>query len=195
MLLIIWILNILNKVKFYNYESDFVGLTKKKTLFIYLPAYIKFKSDSNITKLIYLTRIVIALFHQVLGHLNIIYQIYLYEENKDINRQKEAGEFIEEQLFGFYNGKMSIKEMLFVLDAFNYKNSTNHKEFRNIFENLDKTNMTKSNISSVLKNILSFFEINIDELDYNSLEKLDIGKSKNGNKYHFSNYHSLKYKK
>ena len=200
--------SILNKVKFFNYESDFVGLTKKKTFFIYIPAYIKIKSDGNLTKLIYLTTIVIALFHEILGHLNIRYQIYLYEENKDIksplpeqpsdygkNRQKEAGEFIEEQLFGFYNNKMNIKEMLFVLDAINYKNSTNHKKFRNIFDNLDKTNMTKLNISSELKNILSLYDINIDELDYNSLEKLDIEKNKSGNKYHFSNYHSLKYKK
>ena len=197
----IQIKKILDSLKFFNYETDFIGETKKRFLIIYIQSQLKNDYNPNIdlTKLIYLTVFLICCIHEIIGHLYL--RINNYLEDKQINspqplypsdyaktRKKESGEYIEEMLFGNYNFEMTIKEILFTLDKENY--NKNNLTFR---ENFKKANNQEIFISNSLKEILNLYDININKIKLNSLEKFFVNKAKN-EKIKFPKHHSV-YKK
>ena len=100
-------------------------------------------------------------------------------------RKKESGEFLEELLFGDYKCSMTIAQILFILDKKNY--STNFIQFRNNFIKCDSIDV--DNISSGLMEIMKLYEIDINELDYDSKSKYKVSKSKGEEREEFPHQH------
>ena len=179
---------ILKNIIFYTFKTDFVGITSRTTMKIYeynnYYKSIEFLNDDNINevifKLITLAFTQISNFHEILGHLNIGYQIYSCEdeekkkkyESPEINKElssdyakkrgnKESGENIEILLFGRVITYLTLKEVLFILDQNNYiKND--YKKFR---EKFMKCNSNDIYLSEEFKHILiNIFGINPDNI-------------------------------
>jgi len=192
---------VLDDLHFFNYSTDFVAETKKRFLFIYFQASISSekKLDINIKKIIYLVIFLISCFHEIIGHLYLRINCYLYKKENisspipqnpssyGIGRQKESGEFIEERLFGDYEYKMTIKQILFTLDKNNYKNDLS--DFRKNFKKADERDI--ENISKDLVNILNMYEISLDDLNYDSTDSYQVNKSRRQQKYTFPDHHSI----
>ena len=193
---------IMDNLHFFNFRTNFVAETKKRFLFIYIQASISSENDYNtdIKKIIYLVIFLISCMHEILGHLYLRINNYIYKTEKISSpkpkfpseyaeeRDKESGEFIEEQLFGNYNFKMTMKEILFALDKDNYKNGL--MEFQNNYKKANEKDI-KNNISNELNNILNEFGISLDNLNINSKNKYSVNKSKNQEKYIFPQHHSI----
>ena len=103
--------------------------------------------------------------------------------------KKETGEFIEESLFGNYQYKMTMKEILFILDKANYMAGLS--AFRTNFKNANNRNI--KNISNELKVIASLYRINISNFNYGKKYKYPVNKNKNEQKYLFPQHHSIKH--
>ena len=192
---------IMDNLHFFNFRTNFVAETKKRFLFIYIQASISSENDYNtdIKKIIYLVIFLISCMHEILGHLYLRINNYIYKTEKISSpkpkfpseyaeeRDKESGEFIEEQLFGNYNFKMTMKEILFALDKENYKNGL--MEFQNNYKKANEKDI--NNISNELNNILNAFGISLNKLNINSKNKYSVNKSKNQEKYIFPQHHSI----
>ena len=191
--------NILDNIRFFNYKTDFVAETKNRFLFIYMQASIQEDLSYNIhiKKSVYFAIFLISCFHEIIGHFYIRIHNYL---NKRISsplpeilrsdyansRGKEAGEYIEELLFGNYKFKMNMKEILFILDKQNYK--TDFGEFRENFKNSAKS---KLNISNEFQNILDLYDIELNQIEFNSGKTYSVNKDKHQKSYSFPQHHSL----
>ena len=175
---------ILKNIKYYIFKTNFAGLTKRKTLSIYEYANLsEFSRDEfsnkDILKLVFLAFNLITNKHEILGHLNISYQIYSSNnENKKIYKSpeiakeissdyakerggKESGENIEIKLFGRVITYLTLKEALFILDLTNYL-TNDYNSFRKKFENC---NNNKIYIDDAFKCILeNSFQINPDNI-------------------------------
>ena len=92
-------------------------------------------------------------------------------------RGKESGEFVEGILFGDYKSKMTLKQILFILDRNNY--SVYHNEFRTNFE-IKSNNVDLNTISDELKNIMNLFEIDVDDKEIQSEQLYTVGKYMKG---------------
>jgi len=105
-----------------------------------------------------------------------------------IGMQKEPGEFIEESLFGKYECKMTIKQIIFTLDKENYMNKVS--DFQNNFKNAHE--MDIESISKDFINILTIYEISLENLNYDSTDRYPVNKSKRQQKYYsFPEHHSI----
>ena len=192
--------NILNNIRFFNFKTDFVGITKKRFLNIYIQAFPPENTNGNKidkVKIIYLTIFLITCFDEIMAHLLVIIYNYLNKNNKigsslpnkpsdyAKKRKKESGEFLEELLFGDYKCSMTIAQILFILDKKNY--STNFIQFRNNFIKCDSIDV--DNISSGLMEIMKLYEIDINELDYDSKSTYKVSKSKGEEREEFPHQH------
>ena len=200
------IINILNNMRFVNYNTDFVAETKKRFLYLYMQSspitnYLIY--GINIKKSIYLAMLLISCIHEIIGHLYKGIYNYLYYDKNDEKllspmtgllatdcvkaSKKESGEDIEELLFGNYGYDMRIKEILFILDKKNY--NSDYKEFNKKFV---KVKSKALKISNELKKMLQIFDINLKKLDLKSSKTYRVNK---GNKYQesykFPQHHSL----
>ena len=191
--------NILNNLRFFNYRTNFVAETKNRFLFIYFQASIleDLAFNINIKKMIYLAIFLISCFHEIIGHLYIRVHNYLNKRiqspsPKDLKspysiaRDKEAGEYVEELLFGNYEFRMTMKEILFILDKKNY--NTNYSKFRENFGNANKCSL---NISGQLKTILDLYEVKLSKINPKSGIKYQVNKSKYEEPYSFPQYHCI----
>lgn len=137
---------ILNNITFYFFDTDFAGLTDRETMKIYeyasyenlIDIYDKELLNEDALKLIFLSFNVIVNFHEILGHYNIRYQIYIDEHenkkkynspkiDKDLSsdyakgrEDKESGENIEIKLFGRVISNLTLKEALYIINPSNY---------------------------------------------------------------------------
>ena len=190
---------IINNIRFFNFESDFVGVTKGKLQFIYIKAKMKFCSNESITILVYLAILIIALMHEIIGHLNIRFQNFVndtkikspkpeYGSSYAIERGRESGEFVEEKLFGNYKCQMNLREILFSLDIKNY-NNYEPDEFRKNFKSCK--NLKLKDISNELKNILQLLNIIINDKDLENSEIYIVQKNKREQYYYFGQHHSM----
>ena len=108
------ITKIIDNIRYYVFLSDFDGLTVGNTLSVYMDGepYI-INNEIILSKLSYLSENVKIFFHEIIGQLDIRFQCYLYKDQKYTSPKpkkptpkailrsgKEAGEFIEELLFG-----------------------------------------------------------------------------------------------
>ena len=198
------IIQILEELHFFNYQTDFVAEAKKKFLFIYFQASLSSAKilDINAKKVIYLAIFLISCFDKIIGHLYFKFNSYLYK-NENVSffkpkyysdyekrRHKESGEFIVESLFGNYDCKMTIKQIIFTLDKENYKNGLS--DFQNNFKNAQEKDI--ESISKDLINILNIYGIDLDNLNYlnyYSKNKYQINKSKDQQKFTFPEHHSI----
>ena len=191
---------ILNNVRFFNYRTNFVAETKNKFLYIYIRSILpeEYPTDINQKTCIYLIIFLTACIHEIIGHLFLRIYNYLNKDKKQSSpmpknpsnyakkRQKESGEYIEEMLFGNSKYQMTMKEILFALDKNNY--NVNYKIFR---KNFDSINEQKNEISEELKQILELYEINLEELNLNSIEKFSLNKASEQYGFQISQYHSI----
>ena len=196
-----YVLKILNEIRFFSFPTKFTAETKKRLLLIYIQTYIRNNEveDINIKKLIYLAIFLVSCFHEIAGHLSLRVYNYIFNNDKKgspkpkypssyaTKRQKESGESIEENLFGNYQFKMSIKQIFYILDVKNYLYE-NSDIFMSGFTNLkDKTLI----FSERLNNILKLFEISIDEVILNSEEVYTINKSRYNEEIQCPPHHSI----
>jgi len=192
---------VLDDLHFFNYATDFVAETKKRFLFIYFQASLSSekKFDINTKKIIYLVIFLISCFHEIIGHFYLRINCYLYKNENisspmpqnpssyAIGREKESGEFIEESLFGEYEYKMTIKQIIFTLDKENYRNGAS--DFQNNFKKADE--MEIGSISKDLIHFLNMYDISLGNLNYNSTDSYPVNKSKRQQKYSFPEHHSI----
>ena len=136
---------IINNIRYYIFHSGFDGMTLGRNLSVYVngdPYFIK--NNAVLSKLAYLSNNVQSNLHEIIGHLNIRFQFYLskdkrYESPKPkkpsklakSRNGKESGEFVEELLFGIFNERLELEQMLYILDIKNYNKSID--EFREDF--------------------------------------------------------------
>ena len=196
------ILRILNDIRFFNFQSDFTGLTKKRFLLIYVQGFLRNNypnANDDIIKLIYLGTILIVFIHEIIGHLNLRIQNYL-DKTKKIEfptpnhpsyyakgRGKESGEFLEELLFGNYDCRMTIFQIIFILNVENY--NVDYKTFKSNFEKCN--NSVLNNIPLRLRKIFKAYEIDVKKLNTGNNEKYQVSKILGGGKIIFPQHHSL----
>ena len=110
----------------------------------------------------------------------------IYPSDYAKERGKESGEVVEENLFGNYQCKMTMKEIFFTLDKENY-NGKSLTTFRQNFENANKIDV---NISDDLKKNLDLYEINQKKLYLELKSQYLVSKSKFQQKYSFHQHHN-----
>ena len=198
------ITKIIDNIRYYVFLSDFDGLTVGNTLSVYMDGepYI-INNEIILSKLSYLSENVKTFFHEIIGHLDIRFQYYLYKDQKYTSPKpkkptpeailrygKEAGEFIEELLFGKAKKKMNVAQMLYVLDIQNYNKSLD--DFLQGYKNchLEKT----YNISKDLEIFLKQVDIDIKRIISNKKYSCDIYKTKNSQSRYTHLRHPLNYK-
>ena len=138
------------------------------------------ESNEDVFKLMTLAFTQITNFHEILGHLNIGYQIYSFEdedkkknfESPEVNKElsseyakkrgnKESGEDIEIKLFGRVITYLTLKEALFLLNPKNYI----EKDYNIFREKFKKCNDSDLYIDETFRNyLISFFGINPDNI-------------------------------
>ena len=194
---------IINNIRFFNFDSDFSGSTKSRLLLIYAQSNMKPDYEESINILIYIIKFIIILIHEIVGQLNIRYQQFINNNFKyiklkspkpdegleyAIKRGAESREFVEEQLFGNYEGKMYLRQILFALDIKNYR-EVYHETFREKFKNC-KTLQVKD-ISNELKDILDLFNIKLSEEDFENNKAFSVQKNIKKNIYYVGTHHPM----
>lgn len=81
---------IINNIRYFIFDSDFVGITKDITLSVYMYGDPYLYKDENVSKIIYLSNNIKCHFHEIIGHLNMKFNYYLYkkQENQSPKLQK-----------------------------------------------------------------------------------------------------------
>ena len=171
--------DIIDQIKFFIYNTKFLGNTNKKTNTIYEYGNYDVKIENrSIALLIFYGFHIIINIHEIGGHLNIRYQFFYtlnkvfsspkieknseqYYSNYAKGKGKESGETMEIKLFGRVLAGLTIKEALFILNEDNYSLDLN--EFKEAFLNCDKKDF-ESLLSDNLKSLLEKLEINLNEL-------------------------------
>ena len=165
---------VINNTRYFIFNSDFYGITVGKNLLIYLngdPYLIK--GDPLQSKIFYLSNNVKSNLYEIVGHLNIKFQYYLSKDKRytspKLNKpsfqaksrgDKEAGEFIEELIFGESNQKLTTEQMIYILDIKNYE-----KDYISFREGFIKCGKEKGyKISAEFKKFLNQLDINSDKL-------------------------------
>ena len=175
---------IIENLKFFIYDTSFLGNTNKDRTTIYeYGNYNVSITNQSVSLLIFYGFHVIINLHEIGGHLYIKYQYYISLNEKSVSPQlksehqnlysssaikrgKEAGEELEIELFGNIKNELTIKEALFLLNERNY--ALNLYEFKNKFLNCNKESL-KDLIDENLKKLLSNLGINYSELKENDL--------------------------
>ena len=182
--------NILDNLRYFNFNTKFVVETKKRYLNIYMRSYpsINSSDDPDMKKIIYLAVFLIACIHEIIGHLFLRIHNYLFKDKQITSpkpnnpspyarkRGKESGEFIEELLFGKYNCRMTVGQILFILDKKNY--SLDLEQFQIDFKKCET--IENINISDDLKKIMELYEIEQSITENISSETFSVAKTKDG---------------
>ena len=173
---------IIDNLKFFVYNTSFLGNTNKDRTTIYeYGNYNVNIENKSVSLLIFYGFHVIINLHEIGGHLYIKYQYYFSLNEKScspklrsqylnlysssaIKRGKESGEELEIELFGNIKNDLTIKEALFILNKDNYDLSK--FEFKENFLNCNKKSL-KDLIDNNLKQFLSNLGINSSELKEN----------------------------
>lgn len=191
---------IIDNLKFFVYNTSFLGNTNKDRTNIYeYGNYNVNIENKSISLLIFYGFHVIINLHEIGAHLYIKYQNYfslnenscspkLNSENLDlyspsaIKRRKESVEQLEIELFGNIKNELTIKEALFILNKDNYELSK--IEFKEKFLNCNSKSL-KDLIDTNLKQFLSNLGINSLELKENdkTVYKYPFDRGANFHKY------------
>ena len=196
-----YLLKILNEIRFFSFKTNFTAETKKRLLLIYIQANVgnNEAKSVNIKKLIYLAVFLVSCIHEIAGHLSLRVHNYIFKKDQGESpkpkypssyarkRKKESGECIEENLFGNYQFKMTIKQILYTLDANNYINE-NCDNFRSNFTEIKDKSL---NFSDRLNDMLKLYEIKIDKTILNSEAVYTINKSRYNDEIIFPPHHSI----
>ena len=170
---------IINNTRYFIFKSDFYGITVGKNLLIYLngdPFLVD--GDPLQNKIFFLSYDVKSNLHEIVGHLNIRFQYYISKDKRYIlspkpknpssqaksRGGKEAGEFIEELIFGTSEQKITIEQMLYILDIKNYEKD--YINFRNGFIKCGE--MKGYEISEEFKIFLSQLDIDSKNITFES---------------------------
>ena len=171
--------DIIDQIRFFIYNTKFLGNTNKKTNTIYEYGNYDVKIENrSIALLIFYGFHIIINIHEIGGYLNIRYQFFYtlnkvfsspkieknseqYYSNYAKGKEKESGETMEIKLFGRVLAGLTIKEALFILNEDNYSLDLN--EFKEAFLNCNKKDF-ESLLSDNLKSLLEKLEINLNEL-------------------------------
>ena len=191
---------ILENSRYFIFDSDFTGYTKGRLLLVYIKGILYYDNfNENLNKLFNLTVNIIINIHEITGHLNLRIQNFLYKKKytspKPLkgtqyaqNRNKESGEYIEEQLFGRVLEILTIKEMLYILDLKNY-----NCDFEIFKKKFMRCNDEKIDISNELNIILNLYEINISKININDSNKYRLLRNINNNTMLVPSRHPLNY--
>lgn len=166
--------------KLFQFKSKLLGLTDPNFFIIniYYAGLIK-PYNENCSKLLNLSFYQVTHQHEMLGHLNIRIQNYLFENLKEISSpiidqvddsgvetsEPESGLFVEKILYDKFITNFNIKEILFLLDADNYQDS-----LHNFKEKFKKCKYGPNKFSNYLNNFLGSLNITIND------ELLNLGK-------------------
>ena len=140
---------ILNNERYFIFKTDFHGMTEGRilSLYFYGDPY-KEENTEQYNKLYYLSNNVKWNIHEIIGHLNLRFQYYVFKdknyksprpkhqtEYSNKRNGKESGDFIEELIFEIANDEMTVPQMLYVLDYKNYEKEINDffKGYKNSF--------------------------------------------------------------
>ena len=168
-----------NNIKFFIYNTTFLGETNTETANIYEYGIYNLDIENHsIALLIYYGFHIIINIHEIGGHLNIKYQYYFTLDNtfrspgleNEFNnlysnyahaQKHESGETLEIKLFGEVKFSLTIKEALFVLNKDNYKLSLD--DFKMQFKSCNNKNLKE--LYAPLTDLLTNLEINVKDLD------------------------------
>ena len=169
---------IFKNIFFYDFHTDFKGLTMRQTMRIYEYGPILNLENNDLSKLIYLAFILDINEHEVLGHYNIGYQKYSNETQKydspKIEKElssdyakkrgyKESGEDIEIKLYGRVIDSLTLKEALFILNLSNYRYDYN--DFREEFKKCNRKDIIIDETFEIL--LKDVFNINSKNIPIN----------------------------
>lgn len=193
---------IINNIRYFIFDSDFLGITQGITLSVYMYGDPYMCEDENISKIAYLINNVKLHFHEIIGHLNIRFNYYLYKKKEYLSPKPQnpsslsnyrcginSGEYVEEMMFGdFKDSGMTIAQMLYILDIKNY--NKNLDTFREEFK-LYKEKQSYP-VDELLKSFLLQLKIDIEKINLNNKHLYIIKRQKNNFvKY---NMHPINYK-
>ena len=195
--------DIIDNIKFYIYNTPFIGATNKvlSTIYEYGCYDISINNESLALLIFYGFHIIINL-HEIGGHLNIKLQYYItLDDNFDspkirdnekdlysssaLDRNKESGETVEIELFGEVKTSLSIREALYILDRKNYEGGL--KEFKEGYRTCNNKKISEL-LNEPLKKLLKNLNIDVnylDEKDKNSYPYPLKRKSYEGNKEYY----------
>ena len=163
--------SLFNRARIFQFQTDFLGLIEP-SFFIY---YIYYRgminsSSEDYSKLLNLCFYQVTQEIEMLGHLNLRLQQYLYNEQKSstiidykalsINKESgpKSGDAVEILIYGKSITKLSFNEMLFLLDLDNY-----NVELDKFKENFIKCKERSYTISNYLSNYLKLLNIDIKD--------------------------------
>ena len=164
--------SIFNRARIFQFQTDFIGLTEPSffTYYIYYRGKIGPSYSEDYSKLLNLCFYQVTQEHEILGHLNLRLQNYLFNEQKSspiidykelsINEKKgpESGDAVEILLYGQNITELSFNEMLFLLDLDNY--NVELDKFKDNFIGCKERSYT---ISNDVSNFLELLGINIKD--------------------------------
>lgn len=196
--------DIIDNIKFFIYNTTFLGYTNNYTNSIYEYGNVNLEIENeSVALLIFYGFHIIINIHEIGGHLNVRYQYYislndafhLPDIKEDLRelytnsakaRNKESGETIEIELFGEVKQSLKIKEALFVLNKDNYSLPSNEfkKKFLNC-QNQKLNELINENLKEFLKN-LGIDSSNLDEND-NNIYKYPLKRKSNETNVYYEN--------
>ena len=196
--------NIIDNVKFFIYNTTFIGCTNNdaNTIYEYGNIDLDIENESVALLIFYGFHIIINI-HEIGGHLNIKLQYFISlndvfhspdikEDLRDLytnngkEKNKESGETMEIELFGEVKNILTIKEALFILNKDNY--SSPLYEFKTKFQNCKKQKLEEL-INEPLKAFLSNLGIDSKKLKDNDTTayKYPINRKTNKSDIYYNN--------
>jgi len=193
---------IIENINYFTFETDFQGLTMRKTLKIYEFGGLNELENEDLSKLIFLAFCLDINEHEVLGHFNIGYQKYDYN-NKNINYKspiinkelsteygkerdgQESGEDVEIKLYGRVIYSITLKEAFFILNLSNY--NTDYSTFRKNFEKCNENKLIIDDSIKIL--LLDVLKVNPKNIPQNSNKVYYL--DKNNKKFYSKNSYKI----
>ena len=179
---------IINNIKYFIFDSDFLGATQGITLSVYMYGDPYMCEDENISKISYLCSNVKLHFHEIIGHLNIRFNYYLYKKKEYLSPKSQnpssfendrrginSGEYVEKMMFGDSNDiGMTIGQMLYILDIKNY--NKNLDAFREEFKLYKEKEPYP--VDELLNSFLLQLKIDIEKINLNDKHLYKIKRQK-----------------
>ena len=196
--------NIIDNVKFFIYNTTFIGCTNNdaNTIYEYGNIDLDIENESVALLIFYGFHIIINI-HEIGGHLNIKLQYFISlndafhspdikEDLRDLytnigrEKNKESGETMEIELFGKVKNTLRIQEALFILNKDNY--SLPLYEFKAKFQNCKKQKLEEL-LNEPLKAFLSNLGIDSNKLkdNDNTAYKYPINRKTNKSDVYYNN--------
>ena len=196
--------NIIDNVKFFIYNTTFIGCTNNdaNTIYEYGNIDLDIENESVALLIFYGFHIIINI-HEIGGHLNIKLQYFISlndvfhspdikEDLRDLytnngkEKNKESGETMEIEIFGEVKNTLTIQEALFILNKDNY--SLPLYEFKTKFQNCKKQKLEEL-LNEPLKAFLSNLGIDSKKLKDNDTTayKYPINRKTNKSDIYYNN--------